>query len=169
MFLVSRLNLGYSAEEDRLRLACDNAEGERRELWLTRRFVLRLLDELATGAAPAAAPTATGLVGEQDRRAAESSATPVAPQTVTLRPAPAGKQGGLVTQLRLRFSPGGVSLGFVVEGDTVVLLDLDTPGVQRWRDLLAASCRAAVWPLAGDAAGERARVTVDAVRPRVLH
>lgn len=41
----SRLNVGYNAEEDRLRLVCESAAGKQLVLWLTRRFVRRLLDQ----------------------------------------------------------------------------------------------------------------------------
>ena len=151
MFLVSRLNLGYNAEEDRLRLVCESKTGERCVLWLTRRFVRRLLDELAKLVTPdgderTANPAASAVRG--DAASVDHGAAPIRRAGTS----PAGNPCGesfLVTRLRLRLSRGVVSLGFMGEGDAVVQLDLESHGVQRWIELLAASCRVAQWSLVG--------------------
>lgn len=171
MFLVSRLNLGYNAEEDRLHLMCESATGERLVLWLTRRFVRRLLDELAK-LAPSArdglAPDQSALNAQGDAVAVDRGA-PLIRRAETL---PAGDpcgEGFLVTRLRLRLSRGAVSLGFMGEGDALVQLDLDSPGMQRWLELLAVSCRVAQWSLAGAVAAMPGRGEGLPEHPRVLH
>ena len=111
MFQVSRLNLVYSAEEDRLRLACENATGGRLVLWLTRRLVLRLLAELAELVQPAAA-RACG-AGARSNATTRDGAAPDDRETAAVcpgSPAFADNTGGigfLVTRLRLRLAQGG--------------------------------------------------------------
>ena len=171
MFQVSRLNLVYSAEEDRLRLACENATGGRLVLWLTRRLVLRLLAELAELVQPAAAGACGA--GARSNATTRDGAAPDDRETAAVcpgSPAFADNTGGigfLVTRLRLRLAQGEVSLGFMGEGDAVVQLDLDSLGVQRWLELLAASCQAAHWPLRSAASAVFSRGGVE--RSRVLH
>ena len=171
VFLVSRLNLGYNAEEDRLRLMCESATGERLLLWLTRRFVRRLLDELAKLASPAG----RGLASDQSASTAQGDAVAVdrgVPPTRHAETAPAGNpcaEGFLVRRLRMRLSHGVVSLGFMGEDDAIVQLDLDSPGMQRWLELLAASCQVAQWSLVGVAPAMPGSGAGGAEHPRVLH
>ena len=171
MFLVSRLNLGYNAEEDRLRLMCESATGERFVLWLTRRFVRRLLDELAKLASSAG----DVLASDQSASTAQGEAVAVdrgAPPIRRADTSPGGNpcgEGFLVRRLRMRVFRGVVSLGFMGEGDAVVQLDLDSPGMQRWLELLAASCRVAQWSLVGAAPVMLGPGAGLPEHPRVLH
>ena len=171
MFVVSRLNIGYSAEQDRLRLVCDCAAGERRVLWLTRRFVRRLLGALTT----IAAPEAGGFPIGRTQRPAGGSVAPVTHQTAPAAPvdpsrtAPTGRGNRVVTRLRLRVLQAGVSLEFMDASDAVVQLDLDRPGLQCWLELLAVSCRAADWSLMGGESGNPVPVAEAAASSRVLH
>ena len=171
MFLVSRLNVGYNAEEDRLRLVCESAAGKRLVLWLTRRFVRRLLDELAKLASPEGGERAADQLASTVQGDAVSVDRGVAP-IHRAGPSLAGNlcgEGFLVTRLRLRLSRGVVSLGFMGEGDTVAQLDLESLGMQRWLELLAASCRVAHWSLVGSDSAMPAHGAGLPEHPRVLH
>ena len=167
MFLVSRLNMGYDAEEDRLRLACENAAGERVVLWLTQRLVRRLLEKLAAFGAPAnravaiarAQPSTTD-EAKSAKKCAPKEASPVDNSC---------RESFLVTRLRLRQSPAGVSLSLMDDDCAEVQLRLDHSDLARWQELLAACCQVAQWPVAGKPAGMLAREADVSLRPRLLH
>ena len=147
MFLVSRLNMGYDAEEDRLRLACDNAVGERVVLWLTQRLVRRLLEKMAAFGAPAYRTVAVARA-QPSTTAAAKSAIKFAPKEAS--PADNSCQESfLATRLRLRQSPARVSLSLMDDDCAEVQLRLDHSDLLRWQELRAACCQVAQWPAAG--------------------
>lgn len=167
MFLVSRLNMGYDAEEDRLRLACESAAGERVVLWLTQRLVRRLLEELAASGVPANGAMAVGR-GQTSNNAEAKPARDCEPTGTPL----AGHScppSFLVTRLRLRQSSARVSLSLIGDDCAEVRLDLDHSGLPRWRELLAACCQVAQWPVAGLQTAMLAHETSVPSRPRLLH
>ena len=167
MFLVSRLNMGYDAEEDRLRLTCENGAGERVVLWLTQRLVRRLQEELvAFGASANGAQT---IARAQPSPTAEArSAQKGAPKGAPLA-GHSGRESFLVTRLRLRQSPARVSLSLMDDDCAEVQLDLDHSGLLRWQELLAACCHVAQWPVAALQPGMLAHETDVPLRPRLLH
>ena len=142
--MLQRITSEYVAQEDRVRVSGECANGSTVVLWLTQRILNRLVPHLVgwldgkAGAEPVAQ-----VVQEFAQHTARAQLSAQAP----VRAASAGAHSVLVHAVDMGFNGAGVALKFKDQADKVVAcLQLQATPLRQWINILHDQYRQAGWP-----------------------
>ncbi len=148
MSTTKRVTTIYDLKEDRIRLLVQRLPGGSQELWLTRRFLSKLLPALldrlearSSLGAETATQTAKDALQRFDQAVALSKLTKQEPVFSN----GSGTNAVLVTDVTLKWGKRQISLDFKHDGSIVQTVSFHEEALRQWLGILRSQYRAAKW------------------------